>query len=190
MSTADQLSLVSVEDYLKAEIDSLVKHEYLGGVVYAMTGGRNRHNLIAGNMFGFLWTQLKSKPCRPFNSDTKIRIRLPGHTRFYYPDVSVVCRPNPVDDTFQDFPYLILEVLSDSTRRLDLGEKKEAYFSISSLDFYLVAEQNQPALLVFRRTDNGFEREVCAGLDAVIPLPELGVDIPLSALYEGVPLES
>ena len=38
MSAAAKLNLVSVEDYLAGELVSRVKHEYLGGVVYAMAG--------------------------------------------------------------------------------------------------------------------------------------------------------
>jgi Uma2 family endonuclease len=189
VSTANQLSLISVEEYLKTERESSTKHEYLGGVVYAMSGGRNRHNLIAGNVFGSLWTRLRGQNCRPFNSDTKIRVRLPGHTRFYYPDASVVCRPNPIDDTFQDAPSLVLEVLSDSTRRLDLGEKKDAYLSLASLDVYLLAEQTRPAIVLFRRTDQGFSREVHSGLEATLPLPEMGIELPLAEVYDGVPFE-
>lgn len=189
VSTADQLSLVSVEEYLKAERESTVKHEYLGGVVYAMSGGRNRHNLIAGNVFGAFWTRLRGQPCRPFNSDTKIRVRLPGHTRFYYPDASVVCRPNPVDDMYQDAPALVLEILSDSTRRLDLAEKKDAYLTLASLELYLLAEQKVPALILYRRTDEGFQREVHTGLEATVPLPELGIDLPLAEVYDGVTFE-
>src|SRR5205085_5229658 len=98
MSAAKKLKLVSVEDYLAGELVSPVKHEYLGGVVYAMAGARNAHNLIAGNTFGSLWGRLRGRPCQPFNSDTKLRVRLLTHVRFYYPDVSVICRPNPQGD--------------------------------------------------------------------------------------------
>ncbi len=186
MSIAEQLNLVSVEQYLAAEQTSPIKYEYLGGVVYAMSGGRNQHNLISGNVFGTLWSRLRGQACRPYNSDTKIRIRLPGHLRFYYPDASVVSQPNPAGYVYQDAPVLILEVLSRSTKRLDLGEKKEAYLSVPSLDLYLVAEQTLPAVIVFRRTENGFQREVWTGLDAIIPLPEWDTELPLAEVYDGV----
>src|SRR5262249_6108241 len=104
MSAAKKLDLVSVEDYLAGELISPIKHEYVGGVVYAMAGARNVHNLIKGNAFGSLHAQLRGHRCRPFDSDTKIRIRLPTQVRFYYPDVSVICRPNPQSDSFQDEP--------------------------------------------------------------------------------------
>jgi len=117
MSTAKKLNLVSVDDYLAGELISPVKHEYLGGVVYAMAGARNAHNLIATNTIGTLHSRLRGLRCRPYNSDTKIRVRLPMHVRFYYPDVSVICRPNPQNDSFQDEPAALVEVLSRTTRR-------------------------------------------------------------------------
>src|SRR5262245_59045822 len=138
MTAAKKWNLVSVEDYLAGELVSPVKHEYLGGVVYAMAGARNKHNLIAGNTFVAIGARLRGRRCRPYHSDTKIRIRLPSQVRFYYPEMSVVCRPNPLDDSFQDEPAVLFEVLSRSTRRIDEGEKKDAYLTIPSLSAYVL----------------------------------------------------
>jgi len=186
MTAVKTLNLVSVDDYLAGELVSPVKHEYLGGVVYAMAGAGNAHNLIATNTSGALWNRLRGRRCRPFNSDTKIRIRLPTHVRFYYPDVSVICRPNPLTDSFQDEPAALFEVLSRRTRRLDEGEKKDAYQTIPSLGVYVLVEQETPTVLVFRRTEQGFIREVYQGLDAILPLPEIEADLPLAEIYDSV----
>src|SRR5438067_1190243 len=150
MSAAKKLNLVSVADYLAGELISPVKHEYLGGVVFAMAGARNVHNLIASNVLGSLHARLRSGRCRPYNSDTKIRIRLPTQVRFYYPDVSVICRPNPQSDSFQDEPAAIFEVVSRGTHRVDEGEKKDAYLTIPSLSVYVLVEQETAAAIVFR----------------------------------------
>ena len=112
MSAARQLNLVSVDDYLAAELASTVKHEYLGGHVYAMAGARNSHNRIATNVIVAFGKRLPGGPCRPYNSDTKVRVKLPNQTRFYYPDAMVVCDENPPADSFQDRPFAIAEVLS------------------------------------------------------------------------------
>ena len=186
MSAAKKLNLVSVDDYLAGELVSPVKHEYLGGAVYAMAGGPNVHNLINGNVFGSLHPQLRGRRCRPFNSDTKIRVRLPTQVRFYYPDVSVICRPNPQNDSFQDEPAALFEVVSRGTRRVDEGEKKDAYLMIPSLSVYVLVEQETAAAVVYRRTEQGFVREVYEGLDAVIPLGEIEADLPLAEIYDGV----
>src|SRR5262249_48858178 len=113
-------------------------------------------------------------------------IRLPTQVRFYYPDVSVICRPNPQDDSYQDEPALIAEVLSRATRRLDEGEKKDAYLTIPSLAVYVLAEQDSPEVVVFRRTPAGFVRESYSTLDAVIPLSEIGAEMPLTEIYDAV----
>jgi Uma2 family endonuclease len=186
MSTAPRLQLVSVDDYLAGELVSPVKHEYLGGVIYAMAGARNAHNLIASNVLGLLHAGLRGSRCRPYNSDTKIRVRLPSHVRFYYPDGSVICRPNPQTDSFQDEPAAIAEVLSRKTRRIDEGEKKDAYLTIPSLSVYLLIEQEWPAVVVWRRTEQGFVREAHTGPEAVVPLGEIGTELPLAEIYDGV----
>lgn len=186
MSAVLKRQHISVDDYLAGELDSPIKHEYLGGVIYAMAGARNAHNVISGNVFAFLHARLRGSPWRPFNSDTKIRVLLPTHLRFYYPDASVVCRPNPQTDSFQDEPAVIAEVLSRKTRRTDEGEKKDAYLTIPSLSVYLMIEQEMPAVVVYRRTEQGFVREVYAELDDVIPLTELGTELPLAEIYDGV----
>lgn len=186
MSAALKWNLVSVDDYLAGELDSPIKREYLGGVIYAMAGARNVHNTIAGNSFAKLHLRLTGHPCQPYNSDTKVRIRLPSQTRFYYPDVSVICRPNPPLDSFQDEPAAIVEVVSRRTRRIDEGEKKDAYLTIPSLNVYMLIEQNAPVVTVHRRTESGFVREVYEGLDAVIPLSDISTELPLAEIYAGV----
>lgn len=177
---------ISPAQYLAQELDSLTKSEYLGGAVYAMSGARNRHNRIATNATGALLHRLRGRRCQAFNSDTKVRIQLPVHVRFYYPDAMVVCEPNRDEDPFQDAPTVVIEVLSSRTRRIDEGEKKDAYFCIPSLRVYLLVEQEEALVVAFRRTDQGFVRENYAGLETVIPLPELETELPLEELYERV----
>jgi len=178
---------ITIADYLAGEELSAVKHEYLGGTVHAMAGATNQHNTIATNGLASLHHQLRGKPCQPFNSDTKVRIEFPDHLRFYYPDAMVVCHPNPTTDHFQNQPVVIIEVLSDSTRRTDLGEKRDAYLSIPSLQVLLLVETGAPAVTVYRRKpDGGFAMEYHAALDETIALPEIDANLPLTDLYERV----
>jgi Uma2 family endonuclease len=188
VTSAPHLRHLSVEEYLAGELGSEVKHEYLDGVVYAMAGGRNAHNLVATNFLGALHARLRGRTCRPYNSDTKVRVQLPNGPRFYYPDGSVICRPNPQTDSFQDRPAVIAEVLSRKTRRIDEGEKKDAYLTMPSLSVYLLIEQEVAGVTVYRRVEEGFRREVYSGLDATIPLSEIDTELPLRELYDAVEL--
>lgn len=186
MSTVERLNQVSVEDYLAGELASRAKHEYLGGVVYAMVGGGNTHNLIASNTIVSVGGRLRGNPCRAYNSDTKIRIRLASQVRFYYPDTSVICRPNPRTDSYHDEPAVIFEVLSPTTRRIDQGEKNDAYLAIPSLMVYALVESELAKVVVYRRRGKDFVPEVYEGLVAVLPLPEIGIELPLAEIYDAV----
>ena len=188
MSAVHRHQHVTPEAYLASELKSPTKHEYVGGAVYAMAGTRNIHNVIAGNIFGSLGTRLRGKKCRPFNSDTKVRVRFPNHVRFYYPDVQVVCQPSSMEESFQDQPNVIVEVLSESTRRTDEGEKLDAYLTIPSLETYLLVDSSNKEVVVEQRGSNGFQRSILIGDDGVVPLPCLGFDLPLAEIYEGVQL--
>lgn len=177
---------VAVQDYLVNEVRSPARHEYVGGLTYAMAGASNAHNRIATNSLVALANRLRKGPCEPFNSDTKIRVRLSFGVHFYYPDVSVTCRPNPQSESFQDEPAVVVEVVSTETRRVDEGEKLLAYTTIRSLAAYLLIEQESAQVVVYRRTEHGFVRETHAGLDAAIPLPEIGCELPLAEVYERI----
>lgn len=180
--------MISVDNYLARELESDVRHEYLAGRVYAMAGGRTVHNRVAGAFFGAMYAQLRGKPCEPFNSDMKVRVRFPTHTRFYYPDAMVVCEPNPPNAPYQDRPAVIAEVISASTRRIDEGEKQEAYLTIPSLTAYLLIETDSPRVVVLRRTEMKaeFVAEAYEGLAAIIPLQEIGAELRLVDLYARV----
>jgi Uma2 family endonuclease len=186
MTALKQIELVSVEDYLAGELASDVKHEYSGGYVYAMAGARTVHNRVAASLLGSLYNQLRGKPCEPFNSDMKVRVRFPTHTRFYYPDGMVVCEPSAPEATFQDKPVVIAEVVSEATRRIDEGEKREAYLTIPSLMAYLIIETDRPRVVVHRRTNEGFIAEAYEGPDAVVPLEDVEAELRLAELYERV----
>src|SRR5262245_29560789 len=186
MSAVRKIQRVSVDDYLADELGSPIKHEYVGGIPYAMAGALNVHNRIAGNTFGSVFTRLRGKPCQPFNSDTKIRIQLPNEVRFYYPELSVGWQPNPDQDSFQDRPVVLFEVLSKGTRRIDEGEKKDAYLTIPSLAAYVLIEQDSPSVVLFRRTKDGFVPQTYEGLDAMLPLPEIDIELPLAEIHEAV----
>ncbi len=189
MSAAENWELISEEEYLARESRCDEKHEYVGGVVYAMAGATNRHNDIALNLTTALHTRMRGGPCKPCNSDTKVRIRLTTGTRFYYPDAMIICRPNKDEDTFQDEPTAIFEVLSESTRRADEGEKRESYLMIPSLQVYAMLASDARTAVVFTRTSNGFQRSVVKG-DGSISIPEPGFEFPLDEIYDGIEFEA
>ncbi len=190
MSHAARPNYFSVEEYLATEEAASTKSEYVDGWIRAMSGASIRHNIVSANAFVSLSNSLRGKPCRPFNSDTKVRIERDALKRFYYPDLQVVCESNDQLSVFQDCPVVIVEVLSPSTRRYDLDEKMSAYLTIPSLQCYIVLEQHQPIAILMRRLNDGFLREVIEGVEANIDLTFLGCTLPMREIYEGVEFTS
>lgn len=187
MIALEKAAFLGIDEYLAGEERSEVKHEYLGGTVHAMSGGTGNHSAIAVNFSISVGGQLRGKPCRVFNSDFKVRIDLADHTRFYYPDAQVVCHPGEGTRQYEERPTIVLEVLSPSTRRTDLMEKKAAYLSIAPLKVLILADSETLGVDVYRRSSNGgFGKEPFTSRGDVIPLPEIDAVLPLADLYEGV----
>jgi Uma2 family endonuclease len=186
MSVTRKHDLISVGDYLVSEVASPFKREYVDGRVYPRGDMCAGHCRVAGNILGSVYRRLRGSPCHVFTSDMKIRVVKPPMTRLYYPDVSVVCRSNPGDSYFQDRPVAVFEVVSENTRRIDEGEKTDAYLTIPSLAVLALVEWEMPALVAYHRTSAGFVREVYDGLGAVLPLHEIDTELPVAEIYEGI----
>ena len=154
-----------------------------------MAGGTNVHSRISSRVLVSLGKQLDDSDCEAYNSDTKVRAQIQSRTYFYYPDVSVVCDSNSDDETFQDQPVVIVEVVSDSTRRVDEGEKREHYLSIKSLQVYVLLEQSQAAATVITRDDSGqFVEAIYQDPDSVISITSLGLELRFDEIYAGIEL--
>ncbi|MDB4544511.1 Uma2 family endonuclease [Akkermansiaceae bacterium] len=190
MALKESQKMVSIQDYLEGELHSEIKHEYLGGIVHAMSGGTLDHGRIGGNCMVSLGSSLKGKPCQPFNSDVALKIILPTQIRFYYPDLQIVCESNAGDEQYQDKPVIIIEVLSESTRRIDLGEKRDTYLAIPTLQVLIIIDPDQVFVRLDRRVENnGFLQQTFNELDQVIDLPEVDASLPLADIYDGIKMD-
>jgi len=101
MRTATQSDYVTVQDYLAAEAVSDIRHEYLGGLVYAMAGETRDHNHIAQNFLFDLRQHLKGGPCKLYMSDIRVNFNLRKDEYYYYPDIVVTCDKRDNDKRFR-----------------------------------------------------------------------------------------
>lgn len=175
---------LSPEDYLEGEKTAEVRHEYVDGYVYAMAGASDDHNRIAGNIFAELRTRLRGGKCEAFITDMKVKIPPTFADAFYYPDLLVTCDPTDSAKYFRERPAVIFEVISPDTERTDRREKAIAYRQILTIQNYVLVEQDRLAVTILHRAEPGWRKEEIAGLDAVLKLESLGVEIPFSAIYE------
>jgi Uma2 family endonuclease len=168
----------------------MYKSDYYAGEIFAMSGGTIRHSLICSNIGGELRERLKGKPCRAYESNLRLLTRKSGLRN--YPDVSVYCGPllrDEEDRTGETVtnPTVLFEVLSKSTEGYDRGLKAENYRSIESLKAYVLVSQERPHVEIFERQGNGtwLLREE-RGMEAVLAIPAIGVELPLAEVYDGV----
>lgn len=185
MEAAAKPGPLSVEEYLAGELRSEIRHEYVGGTVYAMAGTSEEHNTIAGNIFAALHAHLRGKPCRVFIVDMKVRLFIAREDVFYYPDLMVTCDPRDTDRYFKRFPKVLIEVLSPDTERTDRREKFFSYTSIETLEEYVLVAQDRREITVFRRNTQ-WAPEALTEAEPLLALASIGFTLPLQAVYEGV----
>jgi Uma2 family endonuclease len=176
-------ALLSVEDYLAREDGADCRHEYIDGRIYAMTGASRAHGLITLNIAAQLRPSLRGTPCQMFANDMKVRLRIAEQDLFYYPDLLLTCDPNDRETYYCTAPCLLIEVLSDSTERIDRREKFLSYQRLPSLQAYWLVAQQERRLEIFRRSHEWHMETITTGS---VSVDCLGVELSLDAIYEDV----
>ena len=176
---------ISVEDYLAGERDGEVRHEYVAGQVYAMTGASRRHGLINGALFAALRPGARQRKCQLFTNDMKVYVHHAGDDAFYYPDLVLTCDADDLEDYCLKHPCLIVEVLSEGTERIDRREKLLAYTAgLPSLREYLLVAQDRRQVDLYRRTETDWVHETHT--EGSLRLDCLEQDLALDSVYEDV----
>src|SRR5947209_5675005 len=178
---------LTVDEWRELERNSHdIKHEYIDGWVYAMSGESLAHGRIGINAVRTLEDALAAagKPCNVYNSDVAARL---SPRRYTYPDATVTCderdRPAP-DKSEVQAPCVIVEVLSDSTEAYDRGRKFGLYRACPTIQEYVLVATKYQAVEVYRRTPQGWAIYQSYGPGDEIELTSLGVRFPLAALYK------
>lgn len=164
--------IYTAEEYLALEVESDLRSEYRNGAIVPMTGGTPEHNEITGNFIFCLKAALKGQPYSIFVADQ--RLWIPSCNLYTYPDAMVTPRPVELKPGRKDTvtnPVLIAEVLSDSTRAYDRGDKFEAYRTIPTFQEYLLIDPYRLHIEQFvKQSDNQWLFTEYSGLDDRISL--------------------
>ncbi len=186
MITSPQQPLkMTVEEYLEWESQQEVRHEYVNGELFAMTGGTIPHNDIALNLYTALRPHLRTRGCRVNVSDVKVEVS--PTSPYYYPDLIVSCDPRDLNARkFIQYPKLIVEVLSPSTEAKDRGEKFTYYQTMPSLQEYVLIDSEKVAVECYRRGEGRMWLYYPYRAGDVISLSSIEFECPIALLYEGV----
>ena len=178
------------EQYYRLERAAPYKSEFLNGQIIVMPSGTSRHSLIKTNLVGELGNKLKGRPCAPYDSDQRLRVKDTGLRT--YPDAAVYCGKMEYDSEDSQAetatnPTAIFEVLSDSTEAYDRGAKAAHYRRIESLKAYVLVSQNMPFVEIMQLVPGqGWQMSDAAGLDASLRIPCLDIELSLAEIYDRV----
>jgi Uma2 family endonuclease len=191
MSSAAKKPYITPEEYLARERLADFKSEYYDGQVWplgepirCMAGTTRVHNLISGNLFREISSQLKDRPCETYIGD--IRVRGKAADAYTYPDVLVVCGdPRFEDDRLDTLsnPNVIIEVLSPSTEAWDRGGKFHYYQRLASLQEYILVSQDRCLVERYTRQGEQWILRAWNRMDETLPLASVGCEITLKDIY-------
>jgi Uma2 family endonuclease len=177
---------MTLAEFLEWEERQSLRYEFDGIGPVAMTGGTAGHADIQANLAASFRTRLRGKPCRFFGSDLKFQVA-EGHIR--YPDGMVVCSPIERTASVVYDPVVVFEVLSPSTTRNDRIVKAREYQATPSVRRYVMLDQDGVSATVYARSDETWTHEILVA-DSILSMPEIGVELPLAELYEGIVFET
>ena len=177
--------ILTAEEYLAFELESQHRHEFVCGRIYAMAGTTIVHADIALNIGAELRAQLRGKPCRPYMTEIKLKVRALSEENYYYPDVMVACDPADNAELWRERPSVIFEVVSLSSVRTDF-EKFYIYQHIPALQLYVIVEQERRMVTTVLRTADGWQRAYITETAAQLPLDSIGCQLSLAQIYEGI----
>ncbi len=187
---AEATTVLSPIAYLKWEVEQEERHEYENGQLIAMGGSSKEHNRLVRNLTTILWNHLGELGGYELYP-SELRVKSGIDEKYYYPDLVLTKGEEhyleDAPDTLLN-PFLLIEVLSNSTEARDRGPKFEAYRTIDSLREYVLVAQDKYQIESFCKNDAGewIIREPVAGLDSTFSFAMLDLELKLREVYQGV----
>ena len=170
--------------YLAWERKAAFRNEYLNGVIRAMSGASEAHNLITMNTSTGLYNQLIGRECRVYAGAMRVGVDASG--AYLYPDVVVVCGPPRFEDDVFDTllnPAVVIEVLSPSTEARDRGEKFAQYRQLESLHEYILISQERIHVEHYLRQGTQWLLTEFRDSDDALPIVAADCELPLQHIY-------
>lgn len=160
------------------------RYEFDGFQPVAMTGGTLGHSRLTRNVNRQLANRLAGSGCQPLGPDAGVATV--GDT-VRCPDAVVTCTEFSNRDRLVPNPVVVFEVISPSSVRTDRIAKLREYQAVPTIRRYVIVEPDAAAVTVLSRdgADEAF-RTAGLGEDDILSLPEIGIEIPVAAIYEGI----
>ena len=174
---------MSVAGFLAWEERQELRYEFDGVQAVAVTDGTLAHDAITFNLRRALDARLGKGRCSAHGPNVKILTA----DRIRYPDGVVTCTAQIPTHTIVDAPIVVFEVVSQGSSRTDRIDKLRDCLSASSIQRYVILEQDSAAATVFVRAGGVWQVRTVTGADD-LEMPEIGISMPIAACYAGLDL--
>src|SRR5712692_1318183 len=156
---------MTVDEYLAWAEEHSGRYELLDGTVFAMPPEGAGHAEKKAAVHAALLAGIRARhlACHPLPDGMTVRI---DDTTAYEPDALVYCGPKLAPSALEvPNPLIVVEVLSPSTRHIDLSAKLADYFRLPSIAHYLIVDPEKPRIVHHARSagDAILTRIVTAG---------------------------
>lgn len=174
---------MTVDEFLAWAEGRPGRYELFRGEVVAMAPETADHADVKGSIYAALRSTIRQNnlACHVFPDGMTVRI---DAETVYEPDVQVYCG-DKIKGTALEVPnpVIVVEVLSQSTRRVDVSLKLVGYFRLPSVAHYLIVDPTQPSIVHHARGDGDtiLTRIVT---DGALVLDPPGLELALSDIYE------
>jgi Uma2 family endonuclease len=178
---------MTLDEFLHWDDGTETHYELIGGFPLAMAPPAEARRILAMRLGSRIDAALASR--RPCNAQVEAGVVWPDRVDTYFEaDIAATCEGNePGRQAIKD-PFLIVEILSPSTERHDRRVKLPAYRQIATVqEIVLIASDGLYAEL-HRRSGGQWITEILRAREAAIALTSVGIEIPMSDLYEGIAL--
>ena len=144
---------VSYEEFMEIYEKSSLRMEFINGEIYILSSPGINHQEMLGRLYIQFSNYFKDKECRVFLAPFDVHFRKKGFKEpdVMQPDLSVVCDlENNVTEAgrYMGTPALVVEILSDRTRKKDMVDKLNTYM-LSGVEEYWIVDPKQENIMLY-----------------------------------------
>lgn len=174
---------MTVDEYLTWAEDQPGRYELVNGTVYAMAPETAGHARIKAAVHAALLAGIRARRLGCHVLPDGMTVRTDNMTS-YEPDALIYCGAQISDSAVEvPNPVILVEVLSPSTRSVDLSFKLTGYFQLPSVAHYLIVDPTKPLIIHYARgTDETIVTRIVR--EGKIKLDPPGFELPLADIYD------
>jgi len=146
------------DEFLEFAFDTPYRVEYHNDHILIMGLAKIFHELLVGFFITLLTNYYRKNRRNFYTGGSNSGVKLIGSKKYYNPDVLVfngLPQFYKNSDSIITNPYLVVEVLSPSTRSYDLDIKLNQYLKIESLQVLVFADIDDEVVMIYQRSNDG-----------------------------------